>query len=142
MVKKYGAMTSIAVSLGVLASMLIGTPAQAAQHCGAQKTVLVSIHYRACSDTVSGGVKVFGDIQNNHGSAVTLFWQAGYSFAGGAPSEILGFQETVAAGKHPVKAQQPSPNRCITARLVVRVYNPNNSTWGPWSYDSERSWPC
>ncbi len=143
MQKKQGRIAGIVIAavLGVLASVPIGAPAQASdEHCGAWKTVMVSIQYRACTITKNGVLKGEGYFQNNHGSAVTITWQSGYSYSGGALQQVVGLSGPIPAGASTIKTPNP-PIECAYSRLAVQVYDNNTSTWGAWSYDSERLWP-
>jgi hypothetical protein len=104
---------------------------------GSKKTVRTSIICRACTWKDTGTVKGYNVIQNNHGSPVTINWEFGFSFAGGAPTGIVTIgDDVIATGKS--QRRTGFPGICgLHARLVVRIQD--TSGWGPWNYDSERS---
>ncbi|WIN00393.1 hypothetical protein ACTOB_004097 [Actinoplanes oblitus] len=133
-------LAGLTAALIVALPLVVASPAQAVTRCGATKNVRVSIYYTACDsdETSAHAVAGFAKIQNNHGSAVSIRIQDGYTVNGGSiqwnpntPSD-----RTVPAGASKV-AGWPGWAGCHqgdTIGYVLRVWDNRTGAWGPGSF--------
>ncbi|MBL7253531.1 hypothetical protein [Paractinoplanes lichenicola] len=135
-----------AATLIVALPLAAASPADAASACGATKTVRISIHYRACNETLSGhkvGGIVF--VQNNHGSEVELTVKDGYRINGGGigwnpnnPQRL-----TVKTGGHnyAVFPYFAGCHQGNSVGYVFQVYDNRTGKWGAISYSTPVTCP-